>query len=138
MSSPRFSVITPVYNREQVISQVIDSVLAQTSSDWEMILVDDGSTDNTAAVRKQYAARDSRIHYIHQPNHGVSSARNTGIRNACGEYIVFLDSDNFLKENMISVLSFRADAYPDADMICFGYDTVINVTPPPREFSPCN
>ena len=87
------SIIIPTYNRGYIIQKAIDSVLAQTYSDWELIIVDDGSTDNTAEVVGKYT--DERIRYIkEQENKGGNHARNIAFQRSCGEYIVFLDSDN--------------------------------------------
>jgi glycosyltransferase involved in cell wall biosynthesis len=87
------SVIIPTYNRADCISKAIDSVLAQSYKDYEIIVVDDGSTDNTKEVLQLYV-RDNRIRYIHQENEGCASARNTGIHASCGRWIAFLDSDD--------------------------------------------
>ena len=81
----KFSVIVPVYNRENMIASVIDSVVSQSYSSWELLLIDDGSTDSTAEVCKRYAAQDERVRYFYKDNGGVSSARNFGIREANGD-----------------------------------------------------
>src|SRR5271155_161031 len=92
---PFFSVIIPVYNRAELIRSALDSVLAQEFSDYELIVVDDGSTDQTAQVIEQYAAEHSqRIISLRQSNSGPGAARNTGIARATGRYIAFLDSDD--------------------------------------------
>lgn len=123
MSTPLFSVITPVYNRESLIADVISSVLSQQYENWEFILVDDGSTDHTGEICKEYAQKDARIVYIHQENRGVSAARNVGLNRAQGDWIVFLDSDNSLKAEMLLRLSAWIEDRSDADIICFGFDT---------------
>ncbi|MDC0834855.1 glycosyltransferase [Geitlerinema sp. CS-897] len=93
MSRPTVSIIVPSYNRAYIIDRAIDSVLAQTVADWELIVVDDGSKDNTQQVVEQFG--DSRIRYLrHDPNRGVCAARNTGIEAASGTYVAFLDSDD--------------------------------------------
>lgn len=84
----------PCYNVEKFIRRAIDSVIHQTYSDWELILINDGSTDSTSAICTYYAGRDSRIHYISQSNKGVAAVRNEGLLSASGEYIVFIDSDD--------------------------------------------
>lgn len=88
------SIITPVYNGEIYISETIDSVIKQTYTDWEMIVVDDGSKDGSAAIVRRYAEKESRITLLQQPNGGSASARNNGIRHANGQYIALLDSDD--------------------------------------------
>lgn len=88
------SVIVPTYNREDFIGEAIDSVLAQTYPDWELIIVDDGSEDQSADIIHQYAEKDKRIHYFYQENQGQSVARNLGLRQSQGDFICFLDSDN--------------------------------------------
>lgn len=94
MSSPLISVITPVFNGERFIRDAIESVLAQSYRNWEMLIVDDGSTDGTAQVIAQYAARDSRIRSLSQPNRGQAEARNHALREARGELAAFLDADD--------------------------------------------
>lgn len=95
------SIITPVYNGEKYISETIDSVLQQTYPDWEMIVVDDGSKDNSATIVRQYAEKESRITLLQQPNGGSASARNNGIRHANGQYIALLDSDDLWDQNFL-------------------------------------
>ena len=94
-----FSIIVPVYKAEKYISECVDSVLAQTFEDFELILADDGSPDRCPEICDEYAKKDSRIKVIHKENGGASSARNSGIDAACGEYIIFLDSDDYWEEN---------------------------------------
>ena len=91
----RFSIIVPVYQVESYLNQCLESVLRQTFSDFELILVDDGSTDGSAAICKEYAQKDDRVRLIQQPNGGLSAARNTGISEAKGDYLIFLDSDDY-------------------------------------------
>lgn len=99
MNKPLFSVVIPVYNRKDFITESIASVLNQNFRDWELLVVDDGSTDGTAEVVKSYS--DPRIRYLYQDNAERGAARNLGIRNAQGEYIMFLDSDDrFLQDHM--------------------------------------
>ena len=89
---PKVSVIIPTYNRQDLVQEAIDSVLNQTFRDWELIVVDDGSTDQTPSVLQE--RYDSRIIYIYQENQGESAARNRGLYSATGEYVAFLDSDD--------------------------------------------
>ena len=88
------SIITPLYNGERFVGQTIESVLAQTYTDWEMIIINDGSKDNSLAVAESYAAKDPRIKVFSQPNGGSAAARNNGIRRAAGRYLALLDADD--------------------------------------------
>ena len=91
----KFSVIVPVYNTEKYLSQCVDSVLAQTFCDFELLLIDDGSVDSSGAKCDEYAKNDKRVKVIHTKNQGAAAARNCGIRAASGDYICFLDSDDY-------------------------------------------
>ena len=99
----KFTIIIPTYNRAAFLPNAIESVLAQTYTNWELIVVDDGSTDNTKDVVSQYS--DSRIIYIYQQNAERSAARNNGIAHAKGDYVCFLDSDNVMLPNRLQLLS---------------------------------
>lgn len=105
---PKISVIVPVYKVEKYINQCIDSILAQTFSDFELILVDDGSPDKCGEICDEYAKKDSRIHVIHQENGGLSAARNTGIdwanANSDSEWITFIDSDDWVHREYLRLL----------------------------------
>lgn len=92
------SIIIPIYNSESTLIRCLDSVINQSFSDWELILVDDGSTDRSGEICDQYAANNQKIQVFHKRNGGVSSARNLGLDNANGEWIVFVDSDDFVRE----------------------------------------
>lgn len=98
---PKVSIIVPVYNTEQYLPRCIDSILAQTFSDFELILVDDGCTDNSGVICDKYAAKDNRIVVIHKENEGVSIARNVGIKRSKGKYITFIDSDDKVSTNYL-------------------------------------
>lgn len=104
-----YSIIIPVYNSEKYLFRCIDSVLNQTRSDFELILVDDGSKDQSADICKQYAKKDDRIKYIRQENAGVSAARNNGISIASGDYIGFVDSDDEICPDMYETLLREAE-----------------------------
>ena len=95
--SVTLSVVIPAYNIENYIGKCLDSVLAQTYQDYEIIVVNDGSTDKTGTVCDEYATKDSRIRVIHKENEGVSVARNAGIEMATGEYFLFFDGDDFME-----------------------------------------
>jgi glycosyltransferase involved in cell wall biosynthesis len=101
---PKISVIVPVYNAEEYLDRCIGSVLAQTFGDFELILVDDGSTDRSPELCEEYAVKDSRIRVIHQRNSGPSAARNTGIRASKGETLTFVDSDDLISPKMLERL----------------------------------
>lgn len=94
MVSPFFSIIIPVYNVAPYLRECLDSILAQSFSDWECICVDDGATDGAGQILDEYAQKDKRIHVIHQRNRGVSAARNRALTYACGEFICFADGDD--------------------------------------------
>lgn len=97
-----FSVIVPVYRVEEFLPQCIESILAQTFTDFELLLIDDGSPDNCGAICDHYALTDNRIRVFHQANAGVSIARNTGLDQAIGDWICFVDSDDYVEENYLS------------------------------------
>ena len=105
MKEQMISVIVPAYNSEMFIGKCIDSVLEQTYSNWELIAVDDGSRDKTLGILKKYAEVDSRIRVIHQENQGPGIARNTGIAEAKGNYVVFIDSDDYIEKDYFLLLS---------------------------------
>lgn len=115
------SIIVPVYNIENYLPRCMDSLFAQTDSDFEIILVDDGSTDLSGELCDQYAAQDSRIQVIHKKNGGLSSARNAGLGTARGQYILFLDGDDYLAPCALRLLSRLADEKGDFDFIQFHY-----------------
>ena len=99
----KYSVIVPIYNREKSIKKCVDSILRQSEKDFELILVDDGSTDNSLNICKDFEKTDNRIIVIHKENGGVSSARNAGIDVARGKYVVFVDSDDYVDNNYLDV-----------------------------------
>lgn len=100
----KISTIVPVYNVEKYLTKCIDSIINQTYKDLEIILVDDGSTDNSGQICDQYAKKDNRIKVIHKENGGLSDARNVGIKNSTGEYLSFIDSDDYIDKDMIECL----------------------------------
>ena len=91
---PRLSVVVPVYNVESYLAACLDSILAQTFTDLEVLLVDDGSTDGSTAIAEQYAERHTNISMIQQANAGLAAARNTGVKHISGELLAFVDSDD--------------------------------------------
>lgn len=98
---PKISVIVPVYNAERFLVRCIESILNQTYTNFELILINDGSNDNSSNIIKEYLNKDNRIIFINNENKGVSETRNIGVRKACGEYIQFVDSDDFIDKNML-------------------------------------
>ena len=119
MNNPKISVIIPVYNGEKYINQCLDSLLNQTFKDIEVICVNDGSTDKSLAILEQYAQKDSRIKIINQKNTGVSPARNRAMPEAKGEYLSFLDCDDFFEPDMFERLYENSVKY-DADITVCG------------------
>ena len=113
------SIVIPVYNVEKYLKECIESILKQTYTDYEVILVDDGSTDNSSFICDEYADNYSFISVIHKPNGGQADARNVGLRHAKGEYILFIDSDDYISDNC-----FFEDIYDVSegnDIICFKF-----------------
>lgn len=115
----KISVIMPVYQAERYVSDAVKSVLAQSFTDFELLLIDDGSTDRSPHICDSLAAHDARIKVFHQPNGGVSAARNKGIALAKGEYISFVDADDLIAPNMLEVL-YQSAREHDADISCCG------------------
>lgn len=115
---PKLSVIVPVYNVEQYIHKCVDSILNQTFTDFELILVDDGSPDNCGKICAEYAKQDGRVKVIHKKNGGLSDARNVGLEEAVGEYISFIDSDDWVDRNVYSE-SLEYMQKKDLDIVCF-------------------
>lgn len=115
---PAISVVVPVYNVEKYLPACVDSILAQSYEDFELILVDDGSTDSSGDICDRYAIQDKRITVVHQENRGLSGARNTGTDRAIGEYITFIDSDDFVsKDYLESMMSALLESKADASCI---------------------
>lgn len=102
--NPSISIIVPIYNREQWLSDCLDSILAQTFTNWECILVDDGSTDNSLNIAQEYAANDGRFIVFSQENQGVSAARNLGLDHAQGKWVTFVDSDDEIAPDYLEIL----------------------------------
>ena len=111
----KISVVVPVYNVEEYLDQCVESLVGQTYKNLEVILVDDGSPDNCPAMCDEWAERDNRIKVIHKENGGVSSARNAALDIASGDYIGFVDSDDWIEPDMYEILIKNAKKY-DADI----------------------
>lgn len=116
----KYSFIVPLYNREDTIKACLDSILNQTLKDFEVVIVDDGSTDFSGAIADEYAKNNECVRVIHKPNGGLSSARNAGMREALGEYLLFPDSDDECKLSLLE----EVDKFYGKDLIVYGYDTV--------------
>ena len=123
------SIIVPIYNIEKFLPCCIDSILAQTFTEWELILVDDGSKDTCGSICDEYATKDGRIRVIHKPNGGLTSARNAGLAMASGEWVMYLDGDDWIEPEMLELLLRKGEetgadivmgdflfAYPDRDV----------------------
>lgn len=140
MDRKTISVIVPVYNVEAYLPRCVDSILAQTYQDLEVILVDDGTPDRAGQICDEYAARDSRVRVIHKPNGGLSSARNAGIEIAAGEYLAFVDSDDWIEPEMYEHMLHLMEKYA-VSMVCAGrYDVssksgkkTVGLCPPKEE-----
>lgn len=122
MTKPLVSIIIPCYNQAQYLPETLQSVLDQTYTNWECIIVNDGSPDTTDEIAQEWLAKDSRYKYIYQENKGVSSARNLGLEYALGEFIQFLDSDDILEDDkiMLSLNSLQNNNY---DLIITNFKT---------------
>ena len=120
---PAISIIIPVYNVEKYLRRCLDSVLNQTFKDWQAICVNDGSPDNSAAILAEYAARDARFKIITKENGGLSDARNAGMRHATGDYIMYLDSDDFIHPQTMEIAHFLATR-DKTDIVSFTYDRI--------------
>ena len=114
------SVIVPVYNVEKYLPRCIDSIVLQSYTDIEILLIDDGSTDNSGKICDEYAVRDSRIRVFHKNNGGVSSARNLGLQKALGDYVCFVDSDDYIHPRYIEIL-INAIRENNADIAISGF-----------------
>lgn len=113
------SIIVPVYNVEKYLDECIQSIVSQSYTDWECILIDDGSTDNSGLLCDKWAKQDNRIKVIHQENQGVSAARNQGIDNSKGEFITFIDSDDWVESEYLQTL-FQPTLKQPTDLIVTG------------------
>ena len=121
---PFLSIIIPVYNTEEYLTCCLDSILAQDYTDYELILVDDGSTDGSAGICDRYAAEHSQVQCIHQPNGGHTSARQNGVRASSGRYITFVDSDDWIAPDMYRKMC-QAIYDTEADIVICNYTAVM-------------
>lgn len=121
MRTPRVSVIIPVYNAEKYLKQCLDSICNQTLENIEIICVDDGSLDSSLAILEEYKSKDNRVKVLSQKNQGAGAARNYGLRVATGEYLSFLDADDFFEPDMLELSCNELDQY-QADFVVFDSD----------------
>ena len=120
---PKASVIVPVYNVEAYLEKCVQSILRQTEQDFELLLVDDGSTDSSGQLCEELAKKDSRIRVIHQENQGLGGARNTGIREAKGDWLLLVDSDDWIEPEILEK-TLEAGLREEADMVVFPFRSV--------------
>lgn len=111
MVAPKISVIVPVYNTEKYLHRCVDSILSQSFTNFELLLIDDGSSDKSSEICDKYAENDTRVRVFHKENGGVSSARNVGLDNANGEWVTFVDSDDYVYDNYLN----NFDVYKNKD-----------------------
>ena len=118
---PRVSIILPVYNKEEYLDNTLSLLITQSFQDWELIIIDDGSTDNSSKIARKYAFSDDRIKVISQENKGVSAARNQGISSASGEWIWFVDADDMPDKEFLRNI-FLHNVPNDIDIIVGNYE----------------
>ncbi len=123
--SMQLSIIIPVYNTKAYLRRCIESILDADYSDYEIVLVDDGSTDGSGAVCDEYADEYAFFKVFHLENGGVSKARNFGLTHASGEYVYFMDSDDYLEKKGLSFIMSELRSHPEAQMACFGFTRIL-------------
>ena len=126
MSDSLISVIVPVYNSEQTLHRCIDSILGQTYRNFELLLINDGSKDRSGEICDEYARKDSRVKVFHKENGGVSSARNVGLVNARGEWVTFVDSDDWAGEKLLSNLISHTNNHPNVELVISFSEYIFN------------
>ncbi len=131
-----FSIIVPIYKVEEYLAQCVDSILSQSFTDFELILVDDGSPDNCPKMCDDYAKKDSRVKVVHKENGGLISARKAGLEISQGEYIVNVDGDDFVKTDFLSTIANIIEKHP-VDMVCFGYEKTDGINSIPTDIYKC-
>ena len=117
------SIIIPVYNAEKYLHRCVDSILAQSYTDFELLLIDDGSPDNSGTICDEYAVKDSRVRVFHKENGGVSSARNLGLDNALGEYVTFCDADDYVTSDWLFTYCYTMSE--NVDLIVQGFYKIV-------------
>jgi glycosyltransferase involved in cell wall biosynthesis len=126
MSLINFSIVIPVHNKETYIHKTINSVLSQTFTNFELILVNDGSSDNSGLICDEYALKDPRVKVKHQINGGVSSARNTGVKEAIYDHIAFIDADDYWNVNFLKEMTNLINVFPDNKIYSAKFATIKN------------
>lgn len=121
----KFSIIVPIYNVEKYLKQCLDSILSQTYPNFELILVNDGSTDSCGEICEKYQAKDERIHIIHQENRGLLAARRVGIKAATGDYIIHVDSDDYVMDTLLEKL-YNKISETECDLLLYAYSRADN------------
>lgn len=121
--NPRFSIIVPLYNKAPYVHKALDSIVSQSYKDWECVIIDDGSTDNSAAICEDFIIHHTpyTIHLLRQPNNGVAAARNDAVKASHGEYICFLDADDWLEPTFLEEMDSLISEYPEAGIYCTNY-----------------
>ena len=127
------SIIVPVYNVQAYLPACVESLLGQSCSDIEILLVDDGASDGSGALCDQYAAQDSRVKVIHKKNGGLSSARNAGLDKATGQWILFVDGDDYLAKDAVALLQEALQGHEDADFVQFLYQETDGIWQPEHQ-----
>lgn len=124
VEGPMFSIVLPTFNRRKLIQRAMTSILAQTFADWELIIVDDGSRDNTFEVVSPMILADRRIRYHYAANRGLAGARNTGLSMASGRYFTFLDSDDEYLPEHLAIRAEYLQEHPDAELLHGGLEVI--------------
>jgi len=125
MRTPEVSIIVPVYKAENTLRKCIDSILTQSVSDIELLLIDDGSPDSSGKICENYREKDDRVQVFHKPNNGVSSARNVGLEKARGKWIAFVDSDDYVDEHFVKNLTIAAKS-TGSQLVQAGFNKISN------------
>ena len=128
MNSPFFSIVIPVYNISEYIENTLNTIRYQTFGDFEVICVDDGSTDSSSELLDRYEESDNRFKVIHKTNGGVSSARNLALDMAKGDWIIFVDGDDALRYNALAIIAKEIENYSDLDIVGYGSKKVFEIT----------
>ena len=128
----KLSIIIPCYNVENFVQNCTESIVMQQGFDFEILMINDGSKDNSLQILENLAEKENRIKVINQQNQGLSGARNTGIENATREYIMFVDADDTLEPEALKTI---ADFFQEEDLFCFSYNRVFGTKKLPRKFN---